>query len=196
MGRGGSLCQPTDSRGETYTETCPGATNTTLGRKTYTWNYTSCKYILNDTCSYSKRYLSYPNNCLRYVANNGQSVRSFTASEVPSVMYFCQLAHDGLASCYPSNVHASLPPDCSAGPPCDSCEIGHQYVYGVVDNGVHYPQQVYCGSYGWEEQTGTAYVVPTVVCYEGTKAPVQTDLNCLAGTGSGGSSGPIVAPGN
>ncbi|MDO5765307.1 MAG: hypothetical protein Q4P84_06385, partial [Elusimicrobiales bacterium] len=192
-----SVCQPTDSRGETYTETCPGATSSTLGRRTYTWDYTSCKYILNDTCSYAKRYLTYPNNCLRYVDKNGQCVKFLTAPQVPNPVVPCNLAYAGLLNCYPSNVHTTLPSGCSAGQPCDSCEIGHQYVYGIDVNGSHYPHQAYCGGYSQGGQSGTAYVVTTVQCYEGTNAPTQTNLNCLTGTGSGGgTTGPIIAPGN
>ena len=49
-----SVCQPTDSRGATYTENCP--TGQTGGPITYTWNYSLCRYIKSGSCTQGGQY--------------------------------------------------------------------------------------------------------------------------------------------
>ncbi|MDO5765232.1 MAG: hypothetical protein Q4P84_06005, partial [Elusimicrobiales bacterium] len=161
-----SVCQPTDSRGATYTENCLAGIT---GKITYTWDYTLCRYLKTDTCSSKKR-------CLTKIAYCGGNSVAHTCPEgsggvtenpLHNCSYYQVSNHtDGFmySARLPYEVYKNYgmisETGCTPGTECNTCEPGKKYIqtYSARAQG--------CKSVSAEGDCKTLYLVPYALCGE------------------------------
>ena len=178
-----TLCS--DVLGEGYT-----------GRIVENWDSETCEWKeTNRTCTNEpqlKRYLTHPLSCTQFCArDNGLSGISSCSPNSGSTIYAVRCGLTGVVMEHLTlnlGYERSLPPGCSPGGECASCEVGKTY---IVNN------EVYCkrlnSHVGGAYDSVDFYSIAIVQCVEATTPPLAGNLNCskINNPGSGGSAGLI-----
>lgn len=190
-------CQPTNGGRETYTDLCPSGQT---GNIKYTWDYTSCNYLMLNSCRSSKK------KCLtkalycgaldmsRGGVNEGTCSADLGGNTCQRIKngsgffigYFADI--DTNQQLRSNGYETMLPLGCTLGSECNACTLGKKYFISNTLKG----QSCYDSNYMYGPGScRTLYVFNYAMCGEMDDCSAGTEVTCSKWKDAGSAINPL-----